>query len=121
MSFVTCDANNLMVFFPSVVCYEGMHFIYGIVAVVGASLFVVFMSFVVLCYFEFRTNSPDLTAKRSGRPYLLYIWMKVFVVLFYSFLFGKEQQYLEILFQFLFAVLVYLKFGLARTYYDKMC
>ena len=96
-----------------------MHVIYGSLAVIGILLFVCFMSFVVLCFFDSRTMSTDMTSKASGRFYLLYIWVQVVVVACYSFMQGIEYQYLQILIQFVLALLLYLKFGLVRCYFNR--
>ncbi|CAD8075781.1 unnamed protein product [Paramecium primaurelia] len=100
LSMLACQTNQNGVLkhqLFEIECWSNIHIVHAIVAIFGTILFFVLCTLFSLLYFESRYQPHDASSKFSGRANAIFLTYELIMVICYTFMNGKNYDYLIIL------------------------
>lgn len=109
---------QVMQYFPSVVCFQGMHLMHASVTLFFASIFVFISTIVAMTLFEPRMTSSSILARKSSRGEVIFIINKVVCQFFFAFT-PFDQTWIYIALMFFPALWLFCYYQFSNPFYNK--
>jgi len=116
------DKSGLSVhsFYSEVRCWNGVHILHAIFAILGSILFVATTAVLSLTYFEYKGVSNDPNARINSRPNFLILVYKTIMVICLTYLTGDQFQVLLIALILIGSLILFMKFYFNSVYHNEI-
>jgi len=124
ISIVACvkdnGGNNVHSYFTEVLCWNGMHILHAVFAILGSLIFFCMSIVISLTFFEYKSASNDTTARVSARVNFLMIIYKTLMVICLTFLTGEQFQVLLLALILIGSLILFVKFYFSSPYHNEV-
>ncbi|CAD8162073.1 unnamed protein product [Paramecium octaurelia] len=99
-SILACTINekgeSVHLLFSETKCWQGTHIVHGIVSIFGIIIFYLFCITFALIYYEPRYIPQNPSSKKNGRFLVIFLTYELIMIICYTFMVGKQDDYIFI-------------------------